>query len=45
VTTTGLHTGGGGEVAARFLRNSLLVIGAGAGGEGTQLVFGTQWSY
>jgi outer membrane protein assembly factor BamA len=45
VTTTGLHTGGGGEVAVRFLRNSLLVIGAASGGEGTQLVFGTQWSY
>jgi len=45
LTTAGLHRGGGGELAVRFLRNSLLVLGVGAGPEGTQVVFGTQWSY
>ncbi len=45
VTTTGLHTAGGGELALRFLRNSLLVVGVGTGGEGAQVLFGTQWSY
>lgn len=45
LTTAGLHTGGGGEIALRFLRNSLLVVGVGAGGEGVQLLWGTTWSY
>jgi len=45
ITTTGLHTAGGGELAFRFLRNSLLVVGVEAGGEGAQFLFGTQWSY
>jgi outer membrane protein assembly factor BamA len=45
LTTTGLHTGRGAEVALRFLRNSLLVLGYGRGSEGGQLVLGTTWSY
>jgi len=45
VTTTGLHAAAGGELALRFLRNSLLVVGVGTGGEGRQFLFGTQWSY
>jgi outer membrane protein assembly factor BamA len=45
VTTTGLHQSGGGEVAVRFLRNTFLVAGVGAGSEGARFVFGTQWSY
>jgi outer membrane protein assembly factor BamA len=45
MTTTGLHQSGGAEVAVRFLRNSLVVVGAGMGSEGARLVFGTQWSY
>jgi outer membrane protein assembly factor BamA len=45
VTTTGLHQSGGGEVAARFLRNTFVVVGVGAGSEGVRMVVGTQWSY
>lgn len=45
LTTMGLHHAGGGELALRFLRNSLAVIGYGRGTEGGQLLFGTSWSY
>jgi outer membrane protein assembly factor BamA len=45
LTTTGLHGAGGGELALRFLRNSLVVVGYGHGSEGGQLLFGTTWSY
>jgi outer membrane protein assembly factor BamA len=45
VTTAGLHHSGGAELAVRFLRNSLLVVGAGAGSDGARMVVGTQWSY
>ena len=45
LTTTGLHHSGGGELALRFLRNSLVVVGYGRGSEGGQLLFGTSWSY
>ncbi len=45
LTTTDLHRGGGGEVALRLLRNSLVVIGYGRGSEGGRLLFGTTWSY
>jgi outer membrane protein assembly factor BamA len=45
VTAAGLHHSGGAEVAVRFLRNSLLVVGAGAGSDGARMVVGTQWSY
>jgi outer membrane protein assembly factor BamA len=45
LTTRGLHHGGGGELALRFLRNSLLVAGYGRGSEGSQFLFGTTWSY
>ncbi|HYT69806.1 MAG TPA: BamA/TamA family outer membrane protein [Gemmatimonadales bacterium] len=41
----GLHTSGGGELALRFLRNSLLVVGYGRGSEGGQLLWGTTWSF
>jgi outer membrane protein assembly factor BamA len=44
-TTSGLHASGGGHVGIRFLRNSLLVLGAGAGSEGAQLLFTGYWSY
>ena len=45
LTTQGLHSSGGGELALRFLRSSLIVVGYGRGSEGGQLVFGTTWSY
>ena len=45
LTTTGLHVSGGGELAARILRNSLVVVGVGAGDEGVRFLFGTRWSY
>ncbi len=45
LTTEGLHTSAGGELALRFLRNSLVVVGIGAGSDGAQLLFGTSWSY
>jgi hypothetical protein len=45
VTTTGLHQGGGGEVTARFLRNTFVAVGVGVGSEGARMVVGTQWSY
>jgi outer membrane protein assembly factor BamA len=45
VTTNGLHQSGGAEVAVHFLRNTLVVVGVGAGSEGAQFLFGTQWSY
>ncbi|HUL49307.1 MAG TPA: BamA/TamA family outer membrane protein [Gemmatimonadales bacterium] len=45
LTTNGLHHTGGGELALRFLRNSLLVIGVGAGDEGAELLFAGSWSY
>src|SRR2546427_6695058 len=45
LTTTDLHRSGGGELALRFLRNSLVVVGYGRGREGGQLLFGTSWSY
>ena len=45
LTTADLHTSAGGEIALRFLRNSLIVVGYGRGSEGGQLVFGTTWSY
>jgi outer membrane protein assembly factor BamA len=45
LTTRGLHQGAGGEVAARFGRNTLIVLGMGFGDEGSQFLFGTTWSY
>lgn len=45
VTTQGLHGSGGVEVAARFLRNTFLLIGVGASNEGAQLLLASQWSY
>jgi outer membrane protein assembly factor BamA len=45
LTTNGLHHGAGGEVAARFGRNTVIVFGMGFGNEGSQFLFGTTWSY
>lgn len=45
LTTDGLHRSGGGELSLRFLRNTLIVVGVGAGSDGAQLLFGTTWSY
>jgi hypothetical protein len=45
LTTTDLHRSGGGEVALRLLRNSLLVMGYGHSSEGGQFLFGSTWSY
>jgi len=45
VTTQGLHSSAGGEIAIRFLRNALLVMGVGKGDEGALFLIGTQWSY
>ena len=45
LTGDGLHQSFGGEVAAALLRNTLFVLGVGKGSEGTQLLFGTTWSY
>jgi len=45
LTTTDLHRSGGGEVALRLLRNSLLVMGYGHSSEGGQFLFGSSWSY
>lgn len=45
LTTSGLHHGAGGEVAARFGRNTVIVFGVGFGNEGSQFLFGTTWSY
>ena len=45
LTTAGLHRSGGGEIAVALVRNTLFVLGAGRGSEGTQLLFGTTWSY
>jgi outer membrane protein assembly factor BamA len=45
LTTDGLHSAAGGEVALALFRNTLFVLGFGKSGEGTQLLFGTTWSY
>jgi outer membrane protein assembly factor BamA len=45
LTTTDLHRSGGGALALRLLRNSLVVVGYGRGSEGGRFVFGTTWSY
>jgi len=45
VTSSGLHRAGGGEVAVRLLRTTLLVLGYGHGPEGGQFLFGTTWSF
>ena len=45
LTTIDLHRSGGGEVALRLLRNSLLVMGYGHSSEGGQFLFGSTWSY
>jgi hypothetical protein len=45
LTSTGLHSSAGGEVALALVRNTLLVLGVGKGSEGAQLLFGTTWSY
>jgi len=45
LTTTGLHRAGGGELAVRLLRNSLLVMGYGHGSDGGRFLVGSSWSY
>jgi outer membrane protein assembly factor BamA len=45
LTTHGLHTGVGGELAMRFGRNTLIAVGVGFGKDGSQLLFGSTWSY
>jgi outer membrane protein assembly factor BamA len=45
ITTAGLHSGGGGEVGARFQRNTLFVLGAAFGDEGWQLMVDTKWAF
>jgi outer membrane protein assembly factor BamA len=45
LTTNGLHRAGGAELAARLLRNSLLVMGYGQGSDGGRFLLGTSWSY
>ena len=45
LTRDGLHSSAGGEIAVALVRNTLFVLGAGRGSEGTQLLFGTTWSY
>jgi len=45
LTTAGLHRAGGAELAARLLRNSLLVLGYGQGSDGGRFLLGTSWSY
>lgn len=45
LTSEGLHSSGGGQIAIALVRNTLFVVGAGKGSEGTQLLFGTTWSY
>jgi hypothetical protein len=45
LTGDGLHSAGGGEVALSLFRNTLFVLGLGKGSEGTQVLFGTTWSY
>jgi outer membrane protein assembly factor BamA len=45
LTTRGLHQSGGGELAFRFGRNTVLAFGYGRGGEGGLIFFGSTWSY
>ena len=45
LTRSGLHSSGGAEVALALLRNTLIIVGAGKGSEGAQVLFGTSWSY
>lgn len=45
VTTDGLHASGGAELAARILRNTIVVVGYGRGSEGGQFLIGSSWSY
>jgi outer membrane protein assembly factor BamA len=42
---SGMHSSGGAEVAMSMLRNTLIVVGAGRGTEGAQVIFATTWSY
>jgi len=45
LTTRGLHTGKGGELAIRLGRNALVAVGVGFGEDGSQLLVGSTWSY
>jgi len=45
LTTKGLHQSGGGELAFRLGRNTVLAFGYARGTEGGQVIFGTTWSF
>ncbi|MBI1967403.1 MAG: BamA/TamA family outer membrane protein, partial [Gemmatimonadetes bacterium] len=45
LATDGLHASGGAEMALRFLRNTMVVVGYGRGSEGGQFLVGSSWSY
>jgi outer membrane protein assembly factor BamA len=45
VTTDDLHTAWGLELGARLTRNALLVLGAGFGAEGWELLFESRWAF
>ena len=45
LTTRGLHHGGGGAVALRLGRNTLVTAGVGFSPEGSTYLFGTTWSF
>lgn len=45
LTRDGMHSSGGAEVALAMLRNTVIIVGAGKGSEGAQVLFGAAWSY
>jgi outer membrane protein assembly factor BamA len=45
LTRRGLHAAMGGGVALSLMRNTLVLLEAGKGTEGTQLTFATAWSF
>jgi len=45
LTRRGLHSALGGGVALALLRNTLIVVEAGKGSEGTQVTFATTWTF
>ena len=45
LTKKGLHSALGGGVALALMRNTLITLVAGKGTEGTEVIFGTAWSY
>ena len=45
LTRDGLHHAWGGGAALAMLRNTVITLAAGFGSDGTQVTFGTAWSY